>query len=50
VIVSNYIFKCVVEAVFTPITYVIVGWLRREEKVDWYDRGTNFNPFTFSTS
>jgi len=50
VIVSNYIFKCGVEAVFTPITYIIVGWLKREEEVDWYDRGTNFNPFTFSAS
>jgi len=50
VIVSNYIFKCGVEAVLTPVTYIIIGWLKREEKVDWYDRGTNFNPFTLSTS
>jgi len=50
VIASNYIFKCGVEVVFTPITYIIVGWLKREEEVDWYDRGTNFNPFTFSAS
>ena len=50
VIASNYVFKCGVEVVFTPITYVIVGWLKREENVDWFDRETNFNPFAFLAS
>jgi len=49
-ILSNYIFKCGVEIVFTPMTYVIIGRLKRAEQVDWYDRGTNFNPFSFGLS
>jgi queuosine precursor transporter len=44
--VTNYIFKCGVEALMTPITYVVVGALKRAENEDYYDRGTNFNPFT----
>jgi len=45
VVVSNYIFKVGVEVLFTPITYLIVGFLKKREGVDVYDRGTNFNPF-----
>jgi len=45
VIVSNYIFKVGVEIIFTPITYLIVGWLKKSEGVDVYDKKTNFNPF-----
>ena len=44
--VTNYLFKCGVEALMTPITYVVVGVLKRAENEDYYDRGTNFNPFT----
>jgi hypothetical protein len=49
-VVSNYIFKCGVEIVFTPATYAVVRRLKREEKVDWYDDRTNFNPFRFGSS
>ena len=45
VIISNYVFKVGVEVIFTPITYLIVGRLKRSEGVDVYDRDTNFNPF-----
>jgi hypothetical protein len=45
-IVSNYIFKCAVEALMTPVTYLVVGALKRAENEDYYDRGTDFNPFT----
>jgi uncharacterized integral membrane protein (TIGR00697 family) len=45
VIVSNYIFKIGVEVVFTPVTYLVIGFLKRKEGIDVYDRGTNFNPF-----
>jgi uncharacterized integral membrane protein (TIGR00697 family) len=45
--VSGYIFKVVYEVVATPITYVIVGFLKRSEGVDVYDRRTNFSPFRF---
>lgn len=47
-IVSNYLFKCGVEILFTPVTYWITGWLKQQEHEDYYDRETNFNPFRFS--
>jgi uncharacterized integral membrane protein (TIGR00697 family) len=47
-IVSNYLFKVVIEIVFTPITYKVVAVLKRVEGVDFYDRGTDFNPFHVS--
>lgn len=33
------------EVVLTPVTYAIVGFLKRAEGVDVYDEGTDFNPF-----
>jgi len=50
IIISNYVFKVGVEVTFTPITYLIVGWLKRTEGADYYDRGTNFNPFRLGIS
>lgn len=47
IIVSNYIFKVLLEVAFTPLTYKIVNTLKRAEGVDYYDRKTNFNPFLF---
>jgi queuosine precursor transporter len=44
-IVSNYLFKCGVEILFTPLTYWLTGWLKRQENEDFYDVNTNFNPF-----
>jgi uncharacterized integral membrane protein (TIGR00697 family) len=38
--------KVGVEVVFTPVTYLIVGWLKRAENEDYYDRDTKFTPFT----
>lgn len=43
--VSNYLFKCAVEALMTPVTYLAVSRLKRVEDEDYYDRDTNFNPF-----
>ncbi len=48
IIVANYIFKVAIEAIFTPITYLVVGFLKRAEHEDYYDRDTNFNPLRFS--
>jgi queuosine precursor transporter len=28
------------------VTYAIVGWLKRREQEDWYDRHTDFTPFS----
>lgn len=44
-VISNYVFKCGVEVLFTPVTYWITGWLKQQEQEDYYDRDTNFNPF-----
>lgn len=45
VIISNFVFKVGVEALFTPITYKAVKFLKRREQEDYYDYQTDFNPF-----
>jgi queuosine precursor transporter len=45
----NYTAKVLVEIVGTPITYRVVNFLKRAEKEDYYDRNTNFSPFTLET-
>jgi len=45
-IVSNYVFKTAVEILFTPVTYKVVGFLKKKEFEDYYDTDTNFNPFS----
>lgn len=47
-IISNYIFKTLVEVVLTPVTYAVVKFLKRREGEDYYDKDTNFNPFAFT--
>jgi uncharacterized integral membrane protein (TIGR00697 family) len=49
IVISNYIFKVGVEVLFTPVTYWAVGFLKRREHEDFYDRQTDFNPFRVST-
>jgi queuosine precursor transporter len=44
-VLTNYLFKCAVETLMTPVTYTVVNQLKRLEQEDYYDRGTNFNPF-----
>jgi len=46
IMLVQYVGKVAVEVVFTPVTYKIVGWLKRAEHEDYYDRDTDFNPFT----
>ncbi|MFG6464420.1 queuosine precursor transporter [Roseateles sp. DXS20W] len=46
VFVAQYFFKLIWEAVLYPVTARLVAFLKRAEGVDFYDRGTNFNPFT----
>ena len=43
--VANYVFKVGMEALMTPVTYAVVGALKRAENEDVYDRDTDFNPF-----
>lgn len=49
VMVSNYFLKVIWEVIATPVTYKIVNFLKRAEHEDYYDRDTNFNPFTIQT-
>ena len=44
--VAQYILKTSWEVVMTPVTYRLVGALKRAENEDYYDRGTRFTPFT----
>ena len=44
-IVANFLFKVSIEVLFTPLTYRMVGFLKHAEHEDYFDRGTNFNPF-----
>ena len=46
VMVTNYLFKVGWEAAITPVTYRVVGFLKRAESEDYYDRDTNFTPFS----
>ena len=46
VMLAQFVTKVVVEIVFTPVTYGIVGWLKRAEQEDYYDRETRFTPFS----
>jgi uncharacterized integral membrane protein (TIGR00697 family) len=46
VMLAQFIAKVSVEVVFTPVTYQVVGWLKHVEREDYYDRKTDFNPFT----
>jgi uncharacterized integral membrane protein (TIGR00697 family) len=49
IMLAQFVLKVAVEVVFTPLTYKIVGLLKRAEGEDYYDRDTNFTPFTLKT-
>jgi uncharacterized integral membrane protein (TIGR00697 family) len=46
VMLTNYLVKVGWEAVITPATYRIVNFLKRAEAEDYYDRDTDFTPFS----
>lgn len=41
---SNYLFKTSIEVVFTPVTYAVVGFVKKHEKIDAFDYGVRYNP------
>jgi queuosine precursor transporter len=45
VVLFNWAFKVAIEALFTPVTYAVVGALKKAEHEDFYDTDTNFTPF-----
>jgi hypothetical protein len=48
-IVTNYIFKVAIEVMLTPATYKAVSFLKETEQEDYYDRETNFSPFSLAS-
>jgi uncharacterized integral membrane protein (TIGR00697 family) len=44
-VLTNYLFKCGIEALMTPVTYYVVKRLKKAEDEDYYDYHTDFNPF-----
>jgi uncharacterized integral membrane protein (TIGR00697 family) len=44
--ITQWVLKVSWEAILTPVTYAVVGWLKRHEGVDVYDVGTDFTPFS----
>jgi len=48
VVLSQWAIKTVWEAILTPVTYLVVGFLKRREGVDVFDTETDFSPFARS--
>lgn len=46
VMITNYVLKVTWEVVATPLTYRVVNFLKRKENEDYYDKDTNFTPFS----
>ena len=46
VIAFNWTMKVLVEVLLTPVTYAVIGFLKRREGVDVYDEHTHFTPFS----
>ncbi len=49
VMIGNYFIKVLWEVLATPFTYLIVGFLKKAESEDYYDKDTDFNPFSLKT-
>ena len=49
IMLAQFVLKVGVEVLFTPVTYRVVAVLKRAENEDYYDRDTNFTPFTLKT-
>lgn len=46
-VLSQWLVKSAYEALATPLTYLVVNFLKRAENEDYFDRGTDFNPVRF---
>jgi uncharacterized PurR-regulated membrane protein YhhQ (DUF165 family) len=43
---AQYLFKVAYEVVLTPVTYVIVRTVKKQEGIDTFDTGVAYNPFS----
>jgi uncharacterized integral membrane protein (TIGR00697 family) len=50
VICADYAMKVLYEVFATPLTYAVIGWLKKAEGVDTFDVHTDFNPFRFGSA
>jgi uncharacterized integral membrane protein (TIGR00697 family) len=48
-LLTQYLLKSGWEILMMPVTYRVVGFLKRTEHEDYYDRDTNFTPFSLRT-
>jgi queuosine precursor transporter len=48
IIVTGYALKVSYEVIATPVTYLVINWLKRAEHSDAFDRHESFNPFSFA--
>lgn len=46
--IFNWLFKVGIEVLMTPVTYAVCGFLKRVEREDYFDQGTNFTPFSIA--
>jgi uncharacterized integral membrane protein (TIGR00697 family) len=44
-VLTNYLFKCALEVILTPATYLAVNALKKAEGVDVYDEGVRYRPW-----
>lgn len=49
VMLTNFALKVAWEALLTPLTYGVVGFLKKAEQEDYYDTETNFTPFSLKS-
>jgi hypothetical protein len=47
-ILYHWLAKTLIEALATPLTYVIINSMKKREAIDTYDYDTRFNPFVIS--
>ncbi len=47
-IVTAYALKVAYEVLATPVTYLVINWLKKAEHADAFDRNKSFNPFSFA--
>jgi queuosine precursor transporter len=48
IILTQYLFKLIYEFLTLPLTYSLVSYLKKKDRVDYYDVNTKFNPFSIS--
>jgi hypothetical protein len=49
IILTGYALKVGYEVLATPLTYLVIHWLKRAEQADAFDRHESFNPFSFAS-